>query len=1184
MLPLHHASLVKKVLTSLILFLLTAHVYSQTTALPRSNPEKEGMSSQGIIEFLDAMAKSEHEMHSIMIVRHGYVVAEGWWKPYAADTKHTMYSVSKSFTATAIGFAVAENKLTVNDKVSSFFPDDLPDTAHRYLSYLKVKDLLTMSVGHNPEYTWNITSNHDNWVNAFLAMPILNEPGTKFLYNSAATYMLSAIIQKVTGQKLMDYLKPRLFDPLGITGIDWETDPRGINVGGWGLRLKTEDMAKFGQLFLQKGNWNGKQIIPQSWVAEASAKQIDQEPDAPQSKRQTNDWVQGYGYQMWRSRHNSYRGDGAYGQYIFVLPEQDAVIAITSETPNMQGVMNLVWQHLLPAFKQGTLPANAQATATLQEKINALGLPLYKGTGAPGILAQGKRFVMESASPEIKSLGLQIRDGLCKMEMETPSGAYVFNLKNDDWYMGETRRAGPYLVAGARNRLAGLSPFKVAGNYRWKDAKTLELRLCYVESPHTETITCVFDGDNVTVDVQTIFNKFSKRKTYKGSQASGALSGAQKDYPIKGISFAKVMLTDSFWLPRIKTNHTVTIPASFERCESTGRVKNFEMAAARTGKFCTRYPFDDTDIYKTIEGASYSLTLFPDKKLESYIDSLIMKIEKAQESDGYLFTARTIDPQRPPAWVGLKRWEKERELSHELYNAGHLYEAAVAHYQATGKKNLLNIAIKNADLVCSVFGPGKLHVAPGHQVVEMGLVKMYQATGKPEYLETARFFIDERGHYNGYDAKSKDVWKNGSYWQDHVPVTEQREAVGHAVRAGYLYAGMADVAAFTGDRAYLQAIDSIWHNVVTKKIYVQGSVGAAGDGERFGENYELPNATAYNETCAAIANVYWNYRMFLLHGEAKYMDVLERTLYNGLLSGIGLDGKSFFYSNAMQIKHSSTHRDQERTRSGWFECSCCPTNMTRLLPSIPGYMYAQKKDSVYINLFASSSTTLTINSQAVTITQSNNYPWDGKLKITVKPQKSMKFPVLIRIPGWASNNVLPSDLYQFTSNSNYYPDVYLNGVMLQRDLYSVDKGYLVIAGMAWDKKGTEITIDLPMEVKRIASHKNIKDNSGKVALQRGPLVYCAEAADNEGKAANIILPGQASFSVENGPALLNGAKVIAASLPVVMVDAGGTQVSTVNKKVTMIPYYAWANRGQGEMIIWFPEKIKDLDLLPIAAF
>ncbi|MES1214047.1 MAG: beta-L-arabinofuranosidase domain-containing protein, partial [Bacteroidota bacterium] len=521
---------------------------------------------------------------------------------------------------------------------------------------------------------------------------------------------------------------------------------------------------------------------------------------------------------------------------------------------------------------------------------------------------------------------------------------------------------------------------------------------------------------------------------------SGSLVfGQSKDYAYQPVPFTSVKLTDDFWLPRLKTNQTVTIPASFERCDKTGRVKNFQMAAAHSGKFCTTYPFDDTDIYKTIEGASFSLSLFPDKKMEAYIDSLIVIIGKAQEPDGYLYTARTIDPAHPHAWAGPERWMHERELSHELYNAGHLYEAAAAHYLATGKKNLLNIALKNADLVCSVFGPDKKHVAPGHEVVEMGLVKLYRITGKKEYLQTAKYFIEERGHYDGYDAKSNDPWKNGAYWQDNIPVINQTEAEGHAVRAGYLYSAMADIAALTGDEKILTAIDSIWNNMVSKKIYVQGGAGAIPSGERYGDNYELPNSTAYNETCAAIANVYWNQRMFQLHGEAKYIDVLEKILYNGLISGVGLDGKSFFYTNAMQVKNSFTHGSLEPERSGWFECSCCPTNVTRLLPSVPGYMYAQKDDKVYVNLFANSTTSLMISGKPVEIVQQNNYPWDGDLKFTVSPKKSsLNFGLLVRIPGWSQNEAIPSDLYTFENSSASKATIKVNGVAVD---YTIEKGY-----------------------------------------------------------------------------------------------------------------------------------------------
>ena len=648
----------------------------------------------------------------------------------------------------------------------------------------------------------------------------------------------------------------------------------------------------------------------------------------------------------------------------------------------------------------------------------------------------------------------------------------------------------------------------------------------------------------------------------------------QQDYPIRAVSFTKVKLTDNFWLPRIKTNHTVTIPASFERCESTGRVKNFEMAAARSGKFCTIYPFDDTDIYKTIEGASFSLSLNPDKKLETYIDELIVKIANAQEPDGYLYTARTINPLAVHAWAGKERWEKERELSHELYNSGHLYEAAAAHYQATGKKNLLGIALKNADLVCSVFGHDKKHVAPGHEVVEMGLVKLYRITGKKEYLETAKYFIEERGHYTGYDPKSKDPWKNGAYWQDHKPVVEQDEAVGHAVRAGYLYSAVADIAALTGDKGFLEAIDKIWDNVVGKKIYVQGGIGAVGDGERFGNNYELPNATAYNETCAAIANVYWNHRMFLLHGDARYMDVLEKSLYNALLSGVGMDGKSFFYTNAMEIKNTFAHSDMESERSGWFPCSCCPTNVTRLIPSVPGYMYGVKANDIYVNLFASSSATMSVGNKEIHITQENNYPWEGDLKFIVDVPSAMEFRILIRIPGWAGEQAIPSSLYSFTDNGDKKVAITINGKSVQ---YFVEKGYAALSKL-W-KKGDVIQVSLPMDVRKVTASQEIKDDIGKVALQRGPLIYCAEWPDNQGKTSNIVLPASSVFTTEFRPALLNGVTILKSDAIVLIVDEANNSVSTTSQPFLAIPYYAWAHRGKGEMAIWIPQKIKAVDII-----
>ena len=658
------------------------------------------------------------------------------------------------------------------------------------------------------------------------------------------------------------------------------------------------------------------------------------------------------------------------------------------------------------------------------------------------------------------------------------------------------------------------------------------------------------------------------------SLLGGQAIGQQKDYPIRAVPFTKVKLTDNFWLPRIKTNHTVTIPASFERCESTGRIRNFEMAAARSGKFCTVYPFDDTDIYKTIEGASFSLSLNPDKALDAYIDTLIIKIRNAQEPDGYLYTARTIDPMAAHEWAGKQRWEKERELSHELYNSGHLYEAAAAHYLATGKRTLLDIALKNADLVCSVFGHDKRHVAPGHQVVEMGLVKLYRITGTPQYLQTAKYFIEERGHYKGYDSTSRDPWKNGAYWQDHKPVVHQDEAIGHAVRAGYLYAAMADVAALTGDADFLKAIDRIWENVVTKKIYVQGGVGAVGSGERFGENYELPNATAYNETCAAIANVYWNHRMFLLHGDSKYIDVLERSLYNGLLSGVGMDGKSFFYTNAMEIGNRRHHTDREGERSGWFTCSCCPTNVTRLIPSVPGYMYASTDDAIYVNLFASGSATVSTKSREVTIAQENNYPWEGKLKFTITPKIPGIFDLLIRIPGWSQNRAMPSDLYAFTDSLSVTIPITING---QRTAYRLDKGYAVLS-RGW-KKGDVVEVALDMAVKRVVSNPKVKDNAGKTALQRGPIVYCAEWADNNGRTSNLVLPDNAVLEPEFRADLLNGVTILKSQATALVVDEKNSKVETKSQPFVAIPYYAWAHRGLGEMRVWLPKNIKDIEII-----
>lgn len=657
-----------------------------------------------------------------------------------------------------------------------------------------------------------------------------------------------------------------------------------------------------------------------------------------------------------------------------------------------------------------------------------------------------------------------------------------------------------------------------------------------------------------------------KKILFVGLLYSGLAAAQSKDYAITPVSFTKVKLTDRFWSPKIETNRTVTIPASFARCENTGRVKNFEMAAAKSGKFSTKFPFDDTDIYKTIEGASYSLAVHPDPQLDHYLDSIITIVGKAQEPDGYLYTARTIDPQHPHPWSGPERWVKENELSHELYNSGHLFEAAAAHYQATGKRNFLNIALKNADLLVKTFGPGKRHVAPGHEIVEMGLVRLYRITGKKDYLNLAKFFIDERGKRT-YDKNSTDEWKNGMYWQDDKPVTDQDEAEGHAVRAMYLYSGMADVAALTGDQEYINAIDKIWNNMVSKKIYVQGGIGAVPSGERFGSNYELPNISAYNETCAAVGNVFWNERMFLLHGDSKYFDVLEKVLYNGLISGVGLDGKSFFYTNAMQINSNSVkNKDAEPARSGWFECSCCPTNLARLLPAIPGYIYAQKNDAVFINLFMNSKADLTINQKPVQIIQQNNYPWNGLLKFTLLPEKSQQFTMKIRIPGWVENEAIPSNLYAFENQKPTAVSIKINGKTIT---YAMENGYAVIS-RKWNKND-QLSVDLPMQVRKVMANDQLKEDANKVALQRGPIVYCAEWKDNNGEVSNIVIPQNAVFSASFHPDMLNGLTVLKGE---VLKEDSVNQNKAKPVQLTAIPYYSWANRGKGEMTVWFPQEKK----------
>ena len=497
-------------LAQLLLFilLLSACVRAQkTSSLPRSTPEAEGVASGDIIKFLDAAARSKTEFHSFMLLRHGKVIAEGWWDPYRADLKHTLYSCSKSFTATAVGFAVQEKKLSLSDKVVSFFPNDLPDTISKFLSQLTVKDVLIMSDGQEPDPTGPVGTKYTNWIKGFFETPIVHEPGSVFLYNSLGTYMLSAIVQRVTGQKVVEYLKPRLFDPLGITGMDWEMDKQGINTGGWGLRLKTEDMAKFAQLFLQKGKWNGKQILPASWIEEASTKKILQSPDAPQSKRDSSDWLQGYCYQMWRCRHNAFRGDGAFGQFMIVMPEQDAVLAITAESPDLQGEINLVWDYLLPAFKSDKLPADDAGAARLKEKISSLRLPVpKKNTETLASTLSGKTFTASSNVLHLQAISFNFSNDICEVKFQTDTAKYQVAFGSGKWQPAETNMPQPALTSAMIEDKSMIYPVKIDGAYTWRDANTLELVLRCIESPHTQTFTCRFNGNKLKIDVAVSFD------------------------------------------------------------------------------------------------------------------------------------------------------------------------------------------------------------------------------------------------------------------------------------------------------------------------------------------------------------------------------------------------------------------------------------------------------------------------------------------------------------------------------------------------------------------------------------------------------------------------------------------------------------------------------------------------------
>lgn len=631
-------------------------------------------------------------------------------------------------------------------------------------------------------------------------------------------------------------------------------------------------------------------------------------------------------------------------------------------------------------------------------------------------------------------------------------------------------------------------------------------------------------------------------------------------YPIDPVPFTSVKVSDNFWGQRLKASREVTIPLAFSKCEETGRYLNFINAAHPSDTIeVGGFSFDDTDAYKTIEGASYLLQTYPDKQLEKYIDSVLVIVAAAQEPDGYLYTSRTMNPKHPHQWAGKRRWEKVEELSHEFYNLGHMIEGAIAHYQATGKRNFLDIAIKYADCVCREIGdkPGQLVLVPGHQIAEMALAKLYLVTGDRKYLDQAKFFLDKRGHTSRRDA----------YSQAHKPVTEQDEAVGHAVRAAYMYAGMADVAALTGDSTYIHAIDRIWDNITGKKYYITGGIGATSNGEAFGANYELPNMSAYCETCAAIGNVYVNHRLFLLHGDSKYYDVLERTLYNGLISGVSLDGGGFFYPNPLES--AGQHQ-----RQPWFGCACCPSNICRFIPSLPGYIYAVKERDVYVNLFMSNTARLDVAGKQVTLSQSTSYPWNGDIDITVDRNKAGRFTMMIRIPGWVRNRPVPSDLYRYTDGKQPEYSVKVNGEAVDCTLRN---GYVGI-DRKW-KQGDRVEIHFDMEPRTVRADSRVVADRGHIAVERGPIVYCAEWPDNEFDVLAVLVNQHPEFNVVSAPETLYGIDKLVTDAQVLEYRADG-RLAADDVKLTLIPYYAWAHRGPGKMAVWLPQEVSAANPVP----
>ncbi|HEY2722134.1 MAG TPA: beta-L-arabinofuranosidase domain-containing protein [Chitinophagaceae bacterium] len=622
------------------------------------------------------------------------------------------------------------------------------------------------------------------------------------------------------------------------------------------------------------------------------------------------------------------------------------------------------------------------------------------------------------------------------------------------------------------------------------------------------------------------------------------------------INFSQVNITDNFWKPKIDKVATVTMKACIYQTEiKTPRIRNFEKVARNDGEKFEGLYYDDSDVYKALEAMAYALKTHPDAELEAKADEWIEKIAAAQLPDGYLDTYFTLRDLKQ-RWTNIE--------AHEDYNAGHLIEAAVAYYRVTGKRKLLNVAVRLANHIDSTFRLANKKWFSGHEEIELALVKLYKVTNDDRYLKLADWYLQQRGKGGIYTYGK--TWFTPAYWQDLKPVKEQTEITGHAVRAMYLYTGTADVAANTGDNGYMNAMEKVWEDVVERNMYITGGIGSAGDNEGFSKDYDLPNEEAYCETCASVGMVLWNQRMCQLTGDSKYIDVLERSLYNGALDGLSLSGDHFFYDNVL----ASNGQNQRRE---WFGTACCPANIARLVTSVGNYIYGKSNDGLWVNLFVSSNTNIKMGNADLAVKMETNYPWDGKMKLNIDPSKKEKFKVYIRIPGWTQGKIVPGNLYMTHDNHSFNPAITVNGKTAG---YQLQNGYAVLE-TDW-KKGDIIEFNFPMEIEKINAKGEVKMDNDRIALQRGPFVYCVEGADNKQNVWNLILPSNTNFTSVDYKVLDESVVALQAEVPSVIANENGDGIKIENRKITAIPYYCWANRGANDMQVWLPTKIKEIKI------